>query len=140
MDNSEAKKPVISGSGKRWGENVDEATRREQFKLIYDYIKFHIGLYLATPAVIGLLGNSFGMLSRPAFQWGLAVMIGIFFVAGAHAAWFMGTHVNTAWDREFLHRFERNAFSRSRRILHHWMYWLGLLAGLGGLVIAKWQG
>jgi hypothetical protein len=28
--------------------------RLEQFKLVYDYIKFHMGLYIATPPVLHL--------------------------------------------------------------------------------------
>ena len=96
----------------------------------------HIGLYLATPAAIGVLGNSFDVLKSRIFHWSLAGMIFVFFVAGAHAAWFMGKYINIAWDESFLRRFEDDAFSRTRRILHHWLYWLGLVIGLGGLAIA----
>jgi len=138
MDKLEAAKDGASGRRTKWDDEVDDATRRDQFKLIYDYIKFHIGLYLATPAVIGLLGNSFDVVRKPGFQYGLAVMMGLYFIAGAHAGWFMGEHVNTAWGKDFLSRFEKAAFSRSRRRLHHGLYWLGLMAGLAGLVSAKW--
>ena len=33
----------------------------EQMKLVYDYIKFHIGLYLATPPVFVIVADSFGV-------------------------------------------------------------------------------
>lgn len=125
--------------GKEWRGvwNGDDATRRDQFKLIYDYIKFHIGLYLSTPAVIGLLGNAFGVLNKPAFQTGLAVMIGFYLGAGVHAGWFMGNHVNKVWGQNYLDDFADAAFNRRRRFIHHWLYWLGLAVGLGGLLCAK---
>ena len=88
--------------------------------------------------MIGLLGRSFSVDTEPAFRWGLGIMIAVFFVAGSHAAWFMGVHVNEPWNEDFLGRFEEQAFSLKRRFLHHWMYWAGLVAGLAGLVIAIW--
>jgi hypothetical protein len=36
---------------------VSEADKREQLKLIYDYIKFHIALYLATPAALAVIAD-----------------------------------------------------------------------------------
>lgn len=116
---------------------IDPATRREQFKLIYDYIKFHIGLYLATPAAIGLLGRSFGVDSQPAFQWSLAAMMFLYLIAGLHAGFFMGKHINRRWNSGSLEEFERDAFTLRRRVMHHWFYWFGLFAGIAGLVYAK---
>lgn len=138
MPQPEATDRLSSPDKRKWGPALDASIRREQFKLIYDYIKFHIGLYLGTPAVVGLLGRSFSVDTEPAFRWGLGIMISIFFVAGSHAAWFMGVHVNEPWNEGFLARFEDAAFSLKRRLLHHWMYWAGLVAGLGGLVTAVW--
>jgi len=145
MSSPEANETPSGSAGfktKEWEEKWidDVATRREQFKLIYDYIKFHISLYLSTPAVIGLLGNAFGVLNKPAFHISLAIMIGLYLVAGVHAAWFMGNHVNTVWGKDYLDDFADAAFSRRRRILHHWLYWLGLGAGLIGLLYAKQWG
>jgi hypothetical protein len=122
----------------KWGSNLDDSVRRDQLKLLYDYIKFHIGLCLGTPAVIGLLGRSFSGDTALAFRWGLGLMIVVFFFSGASAAWFMGVHVNEPWTNHYLIRFEKDAFSLRRRLLHHWMYWLGLVAGLGGLAVAIW--
>jgi hypothetical protein len=120
----------------KWGPTVTPAERREQLKLVYDYVKFHLGLCLGTPAVIGLLGRAFGVDTEPPFQWGLGLMIGVFFISGASAAWFMGVHVNEPWGDHYLDRFAKDAFSLKRRLMHHWMYWLGLVAGLTGLVVA----
>lgn len=122
----------------KWGEDLGPSVRQDQFRLLYDYIKFHIGLCLGTPAVIGLLGRAFSVDTQIPFRWGLGLMIGVFFISGATAAWFMGVHVNEPWSGDYLNRFEKDAFSLKRRLLHHWMYWLGLVAGLGGLVIAIW--
>jgi len=33
----------------KWGDEVSESDRRDQLKLVYDYIKFHISLYIGTP-------------------------------------------------------------------------------------------
>jgi hypothetical protein len=111
----------------------DPAVRRDQLKLVYDYIKFHIGLYLSTPAVLGLIAKSFDVEKVPSFQHGLILMILAYLVAGAHAAWFMGTHVNRRWEDDYLGKFESSAYSLTRRLIHHWLYWLGLIIGLGGL-------
>ena len=114
----------------------DETVRREQLKLIYDYIKFHIALYLATPSAMGVLGNSFEVLGNPCFRYGLGLMISVYVVSGIHAAWFIGTHINERWDTGYLEKFEAEAFRPSRRIMHHGLYWLGLAFGLGGLAAA----
>lgn len=141
MDNRDTNEDTSESGGspsKEWHEKwiEDDAVRREQFKLIYDYIKFHIGLYLSTPAVIGLLGRAFGA-EGTSFKIGLTIMIGLYLVAGVHAAWFMGAHINTAWNNDYLVDFADAAFSKRRRILHHWLYWLGLTSGLMGLLWAK---
>ena len=93
---------------------------------------------MASPAAIGLLGNVFGIVPKPAFKYGLLGMMGMYLIAGAHAGLFMGKHVNKAWDKDFLTKFEEAAFKPLRKFIHHWLYWLGLLSGLGGLVCAIW--
>ncbi|MEU1428521.1 hypothetical protein ABZ412_15740 [Nocardia sp. NPDC005746] len=123
--------------GSAWPEGVDDASRREQAKLMYDYIKFHIGLYLATPAAIGLLGSTFAVADKPSFQVGLATMMVIYLGAGLHASRFMGRFINVAWDQNVMATFEDKAFTFQRRVMHHWTYWLGLIIGLAGLLIAK---
>jgi hypothetical protein len=46
------------------GAKVTDLAQFEQFKLIYDYIKFHIGLYLATSPIIANVAESFDVKTR----------------------------------------------------------------------------
>ena len=120
----------------KWGEGLDEAARREQLKLVYDYIKFHIGLYLATPAALGLIADGFGVKQTMPFVCGLAAAIVVYLVAGIHAGQFMSRQVNDPWQSDYLRRFESEAFSSRRRFMHHVLYWVGLALGLAGLLVA----
>jgi hypothetical protein len=45
----------------KWGETVEAADRRDQLRLVYDYIKFHIGLYLGTPAALSIIADALGV-------------------------------------------------------------------------------
>jgi len=119
-----------------WGKDVDEATRRDQFKLIYDYIKFHIGLYLSTPAALALVADGLGVKQTKPFAIGIVVAMMFYLPAGIHAAMFMARNVNDPWQGGYLGEFEREAFSSTRRTMHHTLYWLGLVAGLVGLTVA----
>ena len=67
---------------------------------------------------------------------GLWVMVGMYVLAGMHAAGFMGNHVNRQWRKDYLEEFENRAFKLRRRFIHHWFYWAGLAVGLTGLIIA----
>ena len=120
-------------------DSLDDATRLEQLKLIYDYVKFHIGLYLATPPVLVIVGEGLGIKESPPFRWGLIAMIGIYLISGISAGWFMGTHINKKWTAGYLSSFNDKAYRLRRRILHHWFYWLGLIAGLAGTLVAWMQ-
>ena len=125
----------------RWASDVPTADRVEQFKLIYDYIKFHLGMYVATPPVFAIVAEAFDANNKRWFQIGLAAMIGIYVISGSHAGLFMARHINEPWSTNFLSRFEREAFSPIRRTMHHSLYWLGIAVGLVGLVLAiltKW--
>jgi hypothetical protein len=119
-----------------WGKEVDESARRDQFKLIYDYIKFHIGLYLSTPAALALIADGLGVKQTTPFALGIIAAMGFYLPAGIHAALFMARNVNDPWQRDYVDRFEREAFSSTRRTMHHTLYWAGLTAGLGGLIFA----
>ena len=123
---------------REWPDGVERGDRLEQFKLIYDYIKFHLGMYLATPPVIALIAESFGVTCRYSFQYGLVAMIVIYFTSGAHAGWFMGRFINDPWRPvpEMLREFEADAFSSTRRNMHHTFYWAGLILSLLGLILA----
>jgi len=41
----------------------------------------------------------------------MVMMVSLYIIAGIHAAWFMGTHVNAQWNGDFLEEFERAAYS-----------------------------
>jgi hypothetical protein len=120
----------------QWGEGVSRAERLEQFKLIYDYIKFHMGLYLATPPIIAILAEAFEVKSSDWFKGGIGVMITLYLAAGIHAGTFMGSCINEPWNEAFLNKVERAAFSQTRKLMHHTLYWIGLAFGLGGLFLA----
>jgi len=117
-----------------WGGS--ETDRLEQFKLVYDYIKFHIGLYLATPPIFAIVAESFGVKDRLAFQVGLGLMILIYLISGIHAGIFMGRYVNSPWAADFLKKVEMPLFSDFRRTMHHTLYWIGLSCGLVGSVLS----
>jgi hypothetical protein len=108
----------------------------EQMKLVYDYIKFHIGLYLATPPVFVIVADSFGVSKFLLFQAGLVLMILIYGVSGAHAGLFMGRHINTKWTADAISAFDAEAYTNRRRNLHHTCYWVGLVFGLLFLIAA----
>jgi hypothetical protein len=107
----------------------------EQLRQVCEYVKFHIGLYLATPSVIVLLAD--GLEVSKSSQWfgrSIGAMILIYIVSGISAGWFMGTYINQPLDDEMRRKFYNEAYSTSRRIFHHWLYWLGLAIGIGGLL------
>jgi hypothetical protein len=64
-------------------------------------------------------------------------MVCLYLIAGAHAGWFMGNHVNRAWGNDYLKDFARAAFPAKRKFIHHWLYWIGLAVALLGLLCAK---
>ncbi len=105
----------------------------EQLKLIYDYIKFHIGLYVATPPVLVILAQGFNVVCSNWYVGGLGLMVITYLVSGISAGIFMGKYINTKWDNELLQTFSNNAYTRRRRFFHHSLYWIGLLFGLGGI-------
>jgi MFS family permease len=111
----------------------DPEMRLEQFKLVYDYIKFHIGLYLATPPVFAIVAESFSLKEQQWFRLGLVIMIAIYLVSGVSAGLFMGKYVNKRWGEVL--NFDA-AYTRNRRFMHHTLYWVGLVVGLLGLIAA----
>ncbi len=115
---------------------VKDEDRTQQLQLIYDYIKFHIGLYIATPPVLLILAQGLGVEDSLLFKAGMFDMVILYLFSGIHAGWFMGVHINRRWMSDFLEEFEQCAFSPVRRFLHHWFYWAGLIVGLTGLLLS----
>lgn len=112
----------------------------EQLRQVCEYIKFHIGLYLATPPVIVLLADGLGVDTSRWFVRSIGLMMLIYIVSGISAGWFMGKYVNQPLSDDKTRReFYNEAYSACRRFLHHWLYWLGLAVGIGGL-LAGWCG
>ena len=72
---------ALGMSNDKWDEKVSEADRRDQLKLIYDYIKFHIGLYIGTPAAMSIIADGLGVKTSRYFTAGLLVAITIYIVA-----------------------------------------------------------
>jgi hypothetical protein len=107
----------------------------EQYKLIFDYIKFHIGLYIATPPVFGVVAEAFGREVKESlwFQWGLGLMILTYICSGIRAGWFMGKYINVEWTGDTAANLHKEIFSRWRSFWHHWLYWVGLFFGFAGL-------
>ena len=114
----------------------DETRRLEQFKLVYDYIKFHMGLYLGTPAVVLIVAQGFGVTESGFVRASVLLMIGLYIVSGAHAGIFMGRHINTEWTSTAFSDGFGEAYTRGRRHWHHTMYWVGLSVGLLGILFA----
>jgi hypothetical protein len=66
--------PSVSGSTK----GTVLMNNFKQMKLVYDYIKFYIGIYLATPPVFVIIAESFEAKELILFQLGLVGMIVIY--------------------------------------------------------------
>jgi hypothetical protein len=117
---------------------MDENERNlKHSDLLYDYIKFHLGLYIATPAVLAIVANALGIAIDPYFQKGMIGLIAVYFLAGVHASWTIGTRINVNWETDQnWAEFGKKAGSRVRRFMHHYLYWIGLILGLGGIVSA----
>jgi hypothetical protein len=117
---------------------MDEDERNlKHSDLLYDYIKFHFGLYVATPAVLVIVATALGIEKNPYFQKGMIGLIAVFFLAGVHASWTIATYINVNWktDQNWA-EFGKKAGSCARRFMHHYLYWIGLIFGLGGIVCA----
>ncbi len=114
---------------------MDETARRlKHADLLYDYIKFHLGLYIATPPVLAIVAGALGVATKTSFQHGMMTLVAIYFVAGVNASWTVASRINTIWqDSELWLSFGELAQAPGRRFIHHYLYWLGLVAGLLGM-------
>jgi hypothetical protein len=119
-----------------WGTGIKPEEKRDQLKLVYDYIKFHIGLYIATPAALSVIADGFDVKRFTCFISFLFLSIVLFIIAGAHAGLFMFRHVINPWQDDYLEYFRSEAFSDKRIFYHHKIYWYGLSFGLAGIVLS----
>jgi hypothetical protein len=111
-----------------WSPKLTPEMRLEQFKLVYDYIKFHLGLYLATPPVFAVVAEGFNVNGKNSFLIGLGAMIVTYIISGADAANFMGRHINTPWDPDFLGRVRpRGVPARKKKDASHLVLGWGLV-------------
>ena len=108
----------------------------EHFKLMWDYIKFHLGLYLATPPAFVFVANAFKVTDAPAFFWSWCAMTACCFVSGVLASWFMADRINRRWDANYKFDWENDAIDWKRRLAQHHLYWLALVIGFVGLGVA----
>jgi hypothetical protein len=117
------------------------AVKLKHSDVLYDYIKFHLGLYLATPPVLAIVALALEVSKHAYFQKGMVCLVGFYFVAGTSAALTLASHVNVDWASETKWvELGAKASSGWRRFLHHYLYWAGLLAAVGGMVAAWTQG
>jgi hypothetical protein len=74
----------------------------DQLKLVSEYVKFHIGLYLATPPVLAILAEGFKVTRSPWCYGGIAIMVVIYLISGVSAGLFMSNFINVRWDNDHL--------------------------------------
>ena len=117
-------------------DDQEQLMKFEQFKLVYDYIKFHMGLYLVTPPVLALLAEAFGVKDSSWFRWSLVASIVVYFISGVDAGIWMGKNINARWSPDFLEKIDKTMFTERRQFMHHTLYWVGLIIGLTGLFVA----
>ena len=106
-------------------------------QLLYDYIKFHLGLYLATPPVLAIVATALGVDESPIFRWSMALLVGIYFLAGVSASRLVAAQINVKWSDDCKWRsFGEHAHRVPRRVIQHYFYWIGLIAALLGMAAA----
>lgn len=104
---------------------------------LYDYIKFHLGLYIATPPAYGLLGEALNLTSKGAYKVGLVILVGTCLVAGLHASIFVTRYLFGHWtDLKRWHDMGEKAMDPQRRFFQHHIYWIALISALLCLVVA----
>ncbi|MCB1790335.1 MAG: hypothetical protein KDJ24_08550 [Gammaproteobacteria bacterium] len=109
----------------------------KQSDLLYDYIKFHIGLYLVTPASVALIGQALNIESCNAYRYGLGAMILIYLVAGTSASIFVANHLFAKWgDLDRWRDLGVRGEDWRRKFLHHYLYWIGLMVAIVGGVVS----
>ena len=109
--------------------------------LLYDYIKFHLNLYIATPPVLAIVALALGVTAHRYFQGAMVCLVAVYFIAGVSAALTLADHINVDWsDEKKWAELGMKASAPLRRFLHHYLYWAGLSVALGGMLEACFQG
>jgi hypothetical protein len=115
----------------------DTAREMKHADLLYDYIKFHLSLYLATPAALAIVANALELAKWPEFLWGLTGLFVACVIAAVSASWMLASAINVDWPTSAAWQaFGRKAQAGWRRFIHHYLYWAGLASGVGGLILA----
>jgi hypothetical protein len=120
----------------------------DQIKTIYDYTKLHFGIYLATPAALMIFINELHVAENNFALVGLLVATGCNFIATLVAGWSMAALVYGGWwpwqpqqhwtNDKFLPGWLKIMRSWPMRLVHHYLYWLGLIVALG-CIWAAWR-
>ena len=104
---------------------------------LYDYIKFHLGLYIATPTAYVLIGTSLGLTTQNAYIVGLMTLLATCLIAGIHASVFITDHLFEKWENlDRWHAMGEKSIDPKRRFLQHHLYWIGLILALICLAIS----
>jgi hypothetical protein len=112
----------------------------DQLKLLYDYIKFHIGLYVVTPPIVTKMAESLSVLSNGWTQLGLLFLLLTCVGSGALGGWFMTEFVNVDWsDAGRTELIKKLAFARWRRWGTHLPYYVGLAVSAIGILFAHYR-
>lgn len=102
----------------------------------YDYIKFHLGLYLATPPVIATLASSLGVNERGSFIGLFALQVFLCIVSGANASVLIARRVYGACPWVTL---GVECSRPANRAIHHKLYWASLAFGLAGIALGAYE-
>ena len=114
---------------------LPESIKLEQIRIVYDYIKFHIGLYLATPPVLWMVADAVGVEGNKLFFWAFMIMIVLFIVSGSHVSFFMTRNVLREWEEGYLEKLGGQFFSKRRLFIQHGLYWIGIIPPLAIIAI-----
>jgi hypothetical protein len=107
--------------------SAPDPVRLAQSDKLYDYIKFHLTMYLATPTALGIIGSALQIDKDSHFRVGLLGMIGANVIAGVSASWFLADHLFARWaDMSRWYTLGEKGDDLLRKCLHHYLYWIGL--------------
>ncbi len=104
--------------------------------LLYDYIKFHLGLYIATPPAFVIIAEGLGVSTSVPFLICMVILVITYFISGAAAGCLIARFINKKWNSDRKWRtFAHAAHSSRRRYIQHWLYWIGIVVGVLGVFL-----